>query len=63
MKVSPKLIKPCPCEGKVYHQYCMTAHVIRNNCIHCKTCDIKCPSGNIDWVVPEGGGGPAYAGM
>ena len=33
------------------------------NCIHCKTCDIKCPSANIDWVVPEGGGGPAYAGM
>jgi len=33
------------------------------NCIHCKTCDIKCPSQNIDWVVPEGGGGPAYTGM
>ena len=33
------------------------------NCIHCKTCDIKCPSQNIDWVVPEGGGGPAYARM
>jgi len=33
------------------------------NCIHCKTCDIKGPSQNIDWVVPEGGGGPAYAGM
>ena len=33
------------------------------NCIHCKTCDIKCPSQNIDWVVPEGGGGPAYAGI
>jgi len=33
------------------------------NCIHCKTCDIKCPSQNIDWVVPEGGGGPAYSGM
>ena len=39
LKVSPKLIKPCPCEGKVYHQYCMTAHVMRNNVIHCKTCD------------------------
>ena len=33
------------------------------NCIHCKTCDIKCPSQNIDWVVPEGGGGPSYSGM
>ena len=32
------------------------------NCIHCKTCDIKCPSQNIDWVPPEGGG-PAYNGM
>lgn len=28
------------------------------NCIHCKTCDIKDPSQNIDWTVPEGGGGP-----
>ena len=33
------------------------------NCIHCKTCDIKDPSENIVWTVPEGGGGPAYAGM
>ena len=31
------------------------------NCIHCKTCDIKCPFENIDWTVPEGGGGPKYA--
>ncbi|KAJ1732919.1 hypothetical protein LPJ61_001814 [Coemansia biformis] len=30
------------------------------NCIHCKTCDIKDPSQNINWVVPEGGGGPQY---
>ncbi|XP_032522791.2 electron transfer flavoprotein-ubiquinone oxidoreductase, mitochondrial [Danaus plexippus] len=33
------------------------------NCIHCKTCDIKDPSQNINWVVPESGGGPAYNGM
>ncbi|XP_054712052.1 electron transfer flavoprotein-ubiquinone oxidoreductase, mitochondrial-like [Uloborus diversus] len=33
------------------------------NCIHCKTCDIKDPSQNINWVTPEGGGGPAYNGM
>ena len=32
------------------------------NCIHCKTCDIKEPSQNIDWVAPEGGGGPMYSG-
>lgn len=31
------------------------------NCIHCKTCDIKCPFENIDWTVPEGGGGPKYS--
>lgn len=30
------------------------------NCIHCQTCDIKCPFENIDWTVPEGGGGPQY---
>ncbi|XP_065059114.1 electron transfer flavoprotein-ubiquinone oxidoreductase, mitochondrial-like [Rhopilema esculentum] len=33
------------------------------NCIHCKTCDIKDPSQNINWVPPESGGGPAYQGM
>ena len=33
------------------------------NCIHCKTCDIKDPSQNIDWVVPEGTGGPNYGNM
>jgi len=34
-----------------------------SNCIHCKTCDIKDVSQNINWVCPEGGGGPAYDGM
>ena len=33
------------------------------NCVHCKTCDIKDPGQNIDWVVPEGGGGPSYPNM
>ncbi|MCU0869263.1 MAG: electron transfer flavoprotein-ubiquinone oxidoreductase [Burkholderiales bacterium] len=33
------------------------------NCVHCKTCDIKDPQQNIRWVVPEGGGGPNYPGM
>ncbi|WP_442886521.1 4Fe-4S dicluster domain-containing protein [Arsukibacterium sp.] len=33
------------------------------NCIHCKTCDIKDPSQNITWVTPEGGGGPNYPNM
>ncbi|GLK67664.1 electron transfer flavoprotein-ubiquinone oxidoreductase [Hansschlegelia plantiphila] len=33
------------------------------NCVHCKTCDIKDPNQNIVWVAPEGGGGPNYSGM
>ena len=33
------------------------------NCVHCKTCDIKDPAQNINWVTPEGGGGPNYPGM
>jgi electron-transferring-flavoprotein dehydrogenase len=33
------------------------------NCVHCKTCDIKDPEQNVDWVVPEGGGGPNYPNM
>lgn len=33
------------------------------NCVHCKTCDIKDPSQNIDWCVPQGGGGPNYGNM
>jgi electron-transferring-flavoprotein dehydrogenase len=33
------------------------------NCIHCKTCDIKDPNGNLNWVPPQGGEGPVYSGM
>ena len=33
------------------------------NCIHCQTCDIKCPFNNIDWTLPEAGGGPSYQTM
>ena len=33
------------------------------NCVHCKTCDIKDPRQNINWVVPQGGEGPIYEGM
>ena len=33
------------------------------NCVHCKTCDIKDPAQNITWVPPEGGSGPNYSGM
>lgn len=41
----------------------MRLQINAQNCIHCKTCDIKDPSQNINWVTPEGGGGPAYTGM
>ena len=33
------------------------------NCVHCKTCDIKDTAQNINWTVPEGGGGPSYPNM
>ena len=33
------------------------------NCVHCKTCDIKDPTQNITWTTPEGGGGPNYPNM
>ncbi|XP_041461240.1 electron transfer flavoprotein-ubiquinone oxidoreductase, mitochondrial-like [Lytechinus variegatus] len=41
----------------------MRLQINAQNCVHCKTCDIKDPSQNINWVVPEAGGGPAYSGM
>ena len=34
-----------------------------SNCLHCKTCRIKCPFGNIDWTFPQGGDGPRYTRM
>lgn len=41
----------------------MRLQINAQNCIHCKTCDIKDPTQNIRWVAPESGGGPAYNGM
>ena len=38
-------------------------HINAQNCVHCKTCDIKDPTQNIFWVTPEGGGGPNYPNM
>ncbi|MDR3438166.1 electron transfer flavoprotein-ubiquinone oxidoreductase [Telmatospirillum sp.] len=38
-------------------------HISASNCLHCKSCDIKDPTQNINWVVPEGGGGPNYPNM
>jgi electron-transferring-flavoprotein dehydrogenase len=41
----------------------MRLQINASNCVHCKTCDIKDPTQNINWVVPEGGGGPNYPNM
>ena len=38
-------------------------HINAQNCLHCKTCDIKDPTQNIQWIAPEGGGGPNYPNM
>ena len=49
---------------EVQHENNSAKFVINSqNCIHCKTCDIKEPSQNITWVTPEGGGGPKYGNM
>ena len=56
------------CPAGVY-EYVKTAEgadqlqINAQNCVHCKTCDIKDPTQNIVWVTPEGSGGPNYAGM
>jgi len=42
---------------------CDRLQINAQNCVHCKTCDIKDPTQSIVWVTPEGGGGPNYAGM
>ena len=41
----------------------MRFQINAQNCVHCKTCDIKDPPQNINWVPPEGGGGPNYTNM
>ena len=41
----------------------MRLQINAQNCVHCKTCDIKDPRQNIHWVTPEGGGGPNYTSM
>ncbi len=46
-------------QGESGERYVINAQ----NCVHCKTCDIKDPNGNITWVAPEGGGGPNYQNM
>jgi electron-transferring-flavoprotein dehydrogenase len=65
----PQYKSPCNhfCPAAVYEMVPSTQYAGKKelqinftNCIHCKTCDIKCPFENIDWTVPEGGGGPKY---
>lgn len=65
----PQYKSPCVhfCPANVYEMLPSTKEAGKydlqinyTNCIHCKTCDIKCPFENIDWTVPEGGGGPKY---
>lgn len=47
----------------VYYGNSPRFQINAQNCVHCKTCDIKDPEQNITWVVPEGGGGPNYTNM
>jgi electron-transferring-flavoprotein dehydrogenase len=65
----PKYGSPCNqfCPANVYEMVPSTKYpgqkelqINYTNCIHCKTCDIKCPTDNILWTPPEGGGGPKY---
>ncbi|MCK6598711.1 MAG: electron transfer flavoprotein-ubiquinone oxidoreductase [Bdellovibrionaceae bacterium] len=65
----PKYRSPCThfCPAAVYEMIPSEKNsgqkelkINYTNCIHCKTCDIKCPFENIDWTPPEGGGGPKY---
>jgi len=57
------------CPAGVYEIVCDGANheprlqINAQNCVHCKTCDIKDPTQNINWTVPEGGGGPNYPNM
>ena len=59
---------PCTvfCPAQVYEMHpdqdgrVAKVAIAYSNCVHCKTCDIKCPEGNVIWTPPEGGGGPKY---
>ena len=56
------------CPAGVYEIVCADSHNARmqinaQNCLHCKACDIKDPTGNIEWTPPQGGDGPNYQAM
>ncbi|MGN0846277.1 MAG: 4Fe-4S dicluster domain-containing protein, partial [Kiritimatiellia bacterium] len=56
---------PCTrfCPAEVYRRDEGRLQIDYSNCLHCKTCRIKCPYGNIDWTFPQGGDGPRYTRM
>ena len=56
---------PCTrfCPAEVYRRDEGHLQIDFSNCLHCKTCRIKCPYGNIDWTFPQGGDGPRYTRM
>lgn len=56
---------PCTrfCPAEVYRLEDGKLEIDFSNCLHCKTCRIKCPMGNIDWTFPQGGDGPRYTRM
>ncbi len=56
---------PCTrfCPAEVYRREGDALHIDFSNCLHCKTCRIKCPFENIDWTFPQGGDGPRYTRM
>ena len=56
---------PCTrfCPAEVYRAEDGRLEIDFSNCLHCKTCRIKCPEGNIDWTFPQGGDGPRYTRM
>lgn len=61
-------LEECYCPAHVYEYITNDVGEIKlqinaQNCLHCKACDIKDPSQNIEWTVPEGGGGPGYSVM
>lgn len=69
---APKYQSPCNhfCPANVYEMIDddqnkdkKKLQINYTNCIHCQTCDIKCPFNNIDWTLPEAGGGPSYQTM